>query len=229
MPTDLLRWAASGELCYLSMAEVVRPVREAAGESVLPENIVRPLGEHHALLLWECQLAVLSLLRLASCRRPRPPWPDGRLRAPGQGPEADAAGRQRRGAAAALCPGAGHASGSSRAVHLSMSALSRCGGADAAGLQALLPVAADLFRVHVAGTLQIELQDHASLQPYAHLMAVLIVAARLCYQLDGSPRAHLPGVPPPPDWQGWARVVMARLRRQCAVPLDAREARHWLA
>lgn len=56
-------------------------------------------------------------------------------------------------------------------------------------------------------------------------MAVLIVAARLCYQLDGSPRAQLPGVPPPPDWQGWARGVLACLRRQSALPLDTREAR----
>ena len=100
--------------------------------------------------------------------------------------------------------------------------------ADAAWLQALLPVAAELFRVHAAGTLQAELQDQASLQPYVHLMAVLIVAARLCYQLDGSPRAHLPEVPPQPDWQGWARGVLACLRRQCALPLDAREARPWL-
>ena len=51
MPMDLLRWAASGELCYLNMAEVVRPVREAAGESALPENTVRPLGKHRASLL----------------------------------------------------------------------------------------------------------------------------------------------------------------------------------
>ena len=57
MPMDLLRWAASGQLCYLNMAEVVRPVREAAGESVLPENIVRPLGKHLALLLCAVKLA----------------------------------------------------------------------------------------------------------------------------------------------------------------------------
>lgn len=106
---------------------------------------------------------------------------------------------------------------------------SRRSSADAGWLQALLPVAAELFRVHSAGTLQTELQNQASLQPYVHLMAVLIVAARLCYQLDGSPRAHLPGVPPPPNWQGWARGMLACLRRQCALPLDAREACHWLA
>ena len=58
MPMDLLRWAASGELSYLNMAEVARPVREAAGESVLPENIVRPLGKHLALLLCALQLAL---------------------------------------------------------------------------------------------------------------------------------------------------------------------------
>ena len=91
--------------------------------------------------------------------------------------------------------------------------------------QALLPFAAELLRVHATGTLQAELQSQASLQPYAHIMAVLIVAARLCYQLDGSPRVHLPGVPPPPEWQGWARGVLACLRRQSALPLDTREAR----
>ena len=123
MPMDLLRRAASGELCYLNMAEVVRPVREAAGESVLPENIVRPLGKHLALLLLALQLAMLAqcLQRLAGCRRPRPSRPDGRRHAPGQGLEVDAAGRQCRGAAAAIHHGTRHATGAVRAVQSSIS------------------------------------------------------------------------------------------------------------
>jgi hypothetical protein len=52
LPADLLRWAASGELPYLGMAEVVRGVRERAGGAhALPEQLVRPQGARPAGLL----------------------------------------------------------------------------------------------------------------------------------------------------------------------------------
>ncbi|KAK9845891.1 hypothetical protein WJX81_005317 [Elliptochloris bilobata] len=102
MPTDLLRWAASGELCYLNMAEVVRPVREAAGEPVLPESIVKPQGVPglHAVMADAAHQAKALGLTL---------------------PGINAVALLRR-----------------FIMELSMP-------------QALLPVAADLFRVHVAG------------------------------------------------------------------------------
>lgn len=89
--------------------------------------------------------------------------------------------------------------------------------------QALLPVAADLFWVHKGGTPHAQLQDVEHLQPYAHLMAVVVVAARLCYQLDGSGTVHVPGLPPPPDWQAWAMQALAGLRRQSNFPIAAAE------
>lgn len=48
LPMDLLRWAASGELPYLNMAEVVRGVRESVGAISLPEHVVKPQGMQHA-------------------------------------------------------------------------------------------------------------------------------------------------------------------------------------
>jgi hypothetical protein len=48
-----------------------------------------------------------------------------------------------------------------------------------------------------------------SVDPYAHLAAALLMAAKLLYGLDGSPRQQLPGVPPAPPWLEWAQRVTA--------------------
>jgi hypothetical protein len=96
-----------------------------------------------------------------------------------------------------------------------------------AARQALVPIAAELHWVHVAGTPSARLSGDAFAQPHCHLMAALALAARLCYRLDGGARAaRVPGVPPPPpDWQAWAAGALAGLRQQCDFPLAADEAR----
>ncbi len=73
LPADLLRWAASGELPYLGMAEAVRGVRESAGEHALPEQLVRPQGArpvwlHLSLLVFAAtHLPALRLLFNTGC------------------------------------------------------------------------------------------------------------------------------------------------------------------
>lgn len=48
--------------------------------------------------------------------------------------------------------------------------------------------------------------------PYIYVMAVLIVAIKILYGLDGLPRNRLEGVPAAPDWCKWAESALHRLQ-----------------
>ena len=48
--------------------------------------------------------------------------------------------------------------------------------------------------------------------PYIYVMAVLVVAIKILYGLDGLPRGVLEGLPAAPEWYQWAESALHRLQ-----------------
>ncbi|KAI7839720.1 hypothetical protein COHA_006524 [Chlorella ohadii] len=90
--------------------------------------------------------------------------------------------------------------------------------------QALLPVALQLSSLYQPPLLLLPTQVlRPARHPWAHLMAALVVAAKLCYGLDG--RNHsVPSAPPPPAWHDWAQRQARTLASVSAYPLSIQEA-----
>jgi hypothetical protein len=81
----------------------------------------------------------------------------------------------------------------------------------------LYHAALELTKVHLLHSPLLSIKETASGQvvnPYVSLVAMLLMAAKLLYGLDGRPRQLLPGVPPPPPWLEWAHRVVSL----CPVP-----------
>lgn len=76
-----------------------------------------------------------------------------------------------------------------------------------------------LFHVYMAGCPQVWLQDDVFMHPYAHLMALVLVALKLCCQLD-APGQHLQE---PPDWHAWASAVVQHSQGPHTFPTTALE------
>ena len=82
-----------------------------------------------------------------------------------------------------------------------------CPGAP--GSQAVVPVAAELHRLYRRNDPRLCLRFQTADHPWAHVMALLLLAAKLLYGLDGRPRPLLPHLPPPPrDWVEWGRAAL---------------------
>lgn len=56
--------------------------------------------------------------------------------------------------------------------------------------------------------------------PQLYLMAVLIVAIKIWYRLDGSPTAAADGMPASPDWVTWAQSAFDKLQGPVYPPAD---------
>mmetsp|Transcript_24586 Transcript_24586/g.68438 ORF Transcript_24586/g.68438 Transcript_24586/m.68438 type:complete len:86 (+) Transcript_24586:1418-1675(+) len=64
--------------------------------------------------------------------------------------------------------------------------------------------------------------------PYAHLMAALVVAARLAWGLGSGQAAvsHLAQALGPEDWQKWAARLYQRMDRPVPIPTTVRQVGH---
>jgi len=72
-------------------------------------------------------------------------------------------------------------------------------------------VAARIAVVHKSLGCPFQLVLGASSQPYAYVMAVLVVTMKLFYGLDGQSRCLPESLPlPPDDWHVWAEEVVRR-------------------
>lgn len=56
------------------------------------------------------------------------------------------------------------------------------------------------------------LYEMQSCSPHLYLMAVLIVAIKIWYRLDGAATAAADGMPASPDWITWAQSALHRLQ-----------------
>ena len=68
-----------------------------------------------------------------------------------------------------------------------------------------------LFRFYREGTIYMRLfeaDNRTWTSPYIHVMAVLVVAVKLMYGLDGLPRARPEGLPAAPHWAKWAESAL---------------------
>ena len=89
--------------------------------------------------------------------------------------------------------------------------------------QELGPAALRLYDIYGHGMPQLWLQDDVQLHPYAHLMAILIMAMKLCFCLDvPGPGGSSEGQP---DWQAWARAALQRARGPAGFPVTTLEVR----
>ncbi|PRW59254.1 fanconi-associated nuclease 1-like protein isoform X1 [Chlorella sorokiniana] len=90
--------------------------------------------------------------------------------------------------------------------------------------QALLPLALQLSDLYLSPLMLMPTQPlRPALHPWAHLMAALVVAVKLCYGLDG--RDHsVPGALPPPAWHDWAQRQARKIASLSAYPLSTPEA-----
>ncbi|GAB4816552.1 hypothetical protein N2152v2_003598 [Parachlorella kessleri] len=90
--------------------------------------------------------------------------------------------------------------------------------------QAVGVVGLQLYQLYRLDCPQYHLQYRVLAQAHTHAMALLLVAVKLLYGLDGRRREVVEGLPPPPDWLHWARVVMGSLQGPTALPLALEEA-----
>ncbi len=80
-------------------------------------------------------------------------------------------------------------------------------------------MALGLLETYTHGAPQLWLQDDVLLHPYAHIMAVLMMAGKLVYSLDLLP-GEAAGCR---DWQAWARTALRRARGPSQYPLTSYE------
>ena len=81
--------------------------------------------------------------------------------------------------------------------------------------QALIAPALTLFRFYREGTVYMRLfeaDNRSWTSPYIYVMAVLIVAIKTLYGLDGLPRSRPEGLPAAPEWSQWAESAVHRLQ-----------------
>ena len=87
-------------------------------------------------------------------------------------------------------------------------------------LQALLPATLAVYRCYREGTNYMRLYELQNRSPYLYLMAVLIVAIKIWYRLDGAPTAAGDGMPASPNWITWAQSALERLQGPFYPPND---------
>ena len=81
--------------------------------------------------------------------------------------------------------------------------------------QALIAPALTLFRFYREGTIYMRLfeaDNRTWTSPYMYVMAVLIVAIKILYGLDGVPRPRPEGLPAAPHWSEWAESAVDQLQ-----------------
>ena len=82
-------------------------------------------------------------------------------------------------------------------------------------MQALIAPALAIFRFYREGTIYMRLfegDNRAWTSPYIYAMAVLIVAIKILYGLDGLARPAPEGLPAAPEWTDWAESALDRLQ-----------------
>lgn len=81
--------------------------------------------------------------------------------------------------------------------------------------QALIAPALMLFRFYREGTIYMRLfeaDNRTWTSPHIYVMAVLIVAIKTVYGLDGLPRTQPEGLPAAPQWSQWADSALYQLQ-----------------
>ena len=82
-------------------------------------------------------------------------------------------------------------------------------------VQALIAPVLTLFRFYREGTIYMRLfeaDNRAWTSPHIYVMAVLVVAIKILYGLDGLPRTRPEGLPAAPEWSKWAESALRRLQ-----------------
>lgn len=76
-------------------------------------------------------------------------------------------------------------------------------------LQAVALVACELLKMYLMASPALSLAGLArSSDPYVNLLALIYLATKLCYGLDGGAHPRLPHVPPMPcSWPAWADAL----------------------
>lgn len=100
-------------------------------------------------------------------------------------------------------------------------------------VQAVMLAANRVAELHLVGSHDLHLplsrsdaRHDGCMQPYALVMAAVVVALCMCYDLDGQAKQQLAGVGRPPDWGMWAREQLIRANRALAWPLSPEEVRN---